>query len=71
MKTCRDLQQIHHLSRAMYLNTPKRLVEAFEDVIKEAYGYLVINNLTGSGDEDIRLSTHILPGQDLILYVKK
>ena len=71
MKTCRDLQQIHHLSLAMYPSTPKRLVEAFEDVIKEAYGYLVVNNLTGSGDEDIRLSTHILPGQDLILYVKK
>ena len=71
MKTCRDLQQVHHLSRQMNPGTPKRLLEAYEDSIREAYGYLVVNNLTGSGDEDIRLSTHILPGEDLILYLKR
>ena len=71
MKTCRDLQQIHHLSRAMFPSTPKRLLEAYEDSIREKYGYLVVNNLTGSDDEDIRLSTRILPQDDLILYIKR
>ena len=50
---------------------PKRLLEAYEDSIRESYGYLVVNNLTGSGDEDIRLSACILPGEDLILYFKR
>ena len=71
MKTCRDLQQVHHLSRQMNPSTPKRLLEAYEDSIRDAYGYLVVNNLTGSGDEDIRLSTRILPSDDLILYLKR
>ena len=71
MKTCRDLQQVHHLSRQMNPSTPKRLLEAYEDSIREKYGYLVVNNLTGSGDEDIRLSTNILPSDDLILYLKR
>ena len=55
MKTCRDLQQIHFLSRQMFPGTPKRLVEAYEDATRNPRGYLVVNNLTGSGDEDIRL----------------
>ena len=71
MKTCRDLQQVHHLSRQMNPSTPKRLLEAYEDSIRDEYGYLVVNNLTGSGDEDIRLSTRILPSDDLILYLKR
>lgn len=71
MKTCRDLQQIHHLSRQMFPSTPKRLLEAWEDATRAPRGYLVVNNLTGSGDEDIRLSTGILPTEDLILYTKK
>lgn len=71
MKTCRDLQQIHHLSRQMFPSTPKRLLEAWEDATRAPRGYLVVNNLTGTGDEDIRLSTGILPTEDLILYTKK
>lgn len=71
MKTCRDLQQIHHLSRQMFPSTPKRLLEAYEDATRSQHGYLVVNNLTGSGDEDIRLSTRILPRDDLILYTRK
>lgn len=71
MKTCRDLQQIHHLSRQRYPSTPKRLVEAYEDSSRGAYGYLVVNDLSGTEDEDIRLCTNILPGDDLILYTKK
>lgn len=71
MKTCRDLQQIHHLSRQMFPSTPKRLLEAYEDATRAPYGYLVVNNLTGSGDEDIRLSTGILPSETLILYTSR
>jgi hypothetical protein len=71
MKTCRDLQQIHLLSRQMFPDTPKRLVEAYEDATREPRGYLVVNNLTSSGDEDVRLSTSILPGETLTLYTRK
>ena len=71
MKTCRDLQQIHHLSRQMFPSTPKRLLEAYEDATRRPRGYLVVNNLTGSGDEDVRLSTNILPKDTLVLYTRK
>lgn len=71
MKTCRDLQQIHLLSRQMFPSTPKRLLEAWEDATRVPHGYLVVNNLTGSGDEDIRLSTRILPTDNLVLYTRK
>ena len=71
MKTCRDLQQIHFLSRQMFPGTPKRLVEAYEDATYQPRGYLVVNNLTSSGDEDVRLSTSILPGDTLVLYTRK
>lgn len=71
MKTCRDLQQIHHLSRQMFPSTPKRLLEAYEDATRVPHGYLVVNNLTGSGDDDIRLSTGILPKDYLILYTRR
>jgi len=71
MKTCRDLQQIHFLSRQMFPSTSKRLVEAYEDATRLPHGYLVVNNLTSSGDEDIRLCTSILPEDTLVLYTKK
>jgi len=71
MKTCRDLQQIHFLSRQMFPSTAKRLVEAYEEATRQPRGYLVVNNLTSSGDEDVRLSTSILPEDTLILYTRK
>jgi len=71
MKTCRDLQQINLLSRQMFPTSSPRLVEAYEQATKEPRGYLVINNLTSSGDEDIRLCTSILPEDTLVLYTRK
>ena len=71
LKTCRDLQQIHFLSRQMFPDTPKRLVEAYEDATRQPRGYLVVNNLTSSGDDDVRLSTSILPSDTLVLYTRK
>ena len=71
MRTCRDLQQIYNLSRQMFPTCPGRLVEAYEDATKKPRGYLVVNNLTHTGDEDIRLSTGILPCDTLILYTGK
>lgn len=72
MKTFRDVQQVHFLSRQMFPgNKSQRLVEAFSDATERPRGYLVINNLTMNDDADIRLATNILPGQDLILYTEK
>ena len=71
MKTCRDLLQIHNLSRQIDPATPKRLLEAYEDSTRRPREYLVVNILTGSDDEDVRLSTQILPDDSLILYVRK
>ena len=71
MKTCRDLEQIHSLSRQMFPSCRKRLVEAYEDATRKPRTYLVVNNLTNSGDEDIRLSSCILPWETLVLYIAK
>lgn len=71
MKTFRDLQQIHFLSRQMFPHNSQRLVEAFTDATDRPRGYLVINNLTINPDEDLRLASNILPNEDLILYTAK
>ena len=71
MKTFRDLQQVHFLSRQMFPGKSQRLVEAFTDATERPRGYLVINNLTINPDEDLRLATNILPHEDLVLYTSK
>ena len=71
MKVCRDMHQIHHLSRQMFPSTPKRLLEAYEDATLRPRGYLVVNNHTKCEDRDARLATNILPGEVLILYARK
>ena len=71
MRTCRDLGQIYNLSRQMFPTCPGRLVEAYEDATKKPRGYIVVNNLTHTGDEDVRLSTCILPCETLVLYTQK
>ena len=71
MKTFRDVQQVHFLSRQMFPGKSQRLVEAFTDATERPRGYLVINNLTMNPDEDLRLATNILPNEDLVLYTAK
>ena len=45
----------------------KHLVEAYEDCMKEKYGYLIID-LSPHSDERYRLRTHIFPEEDVIVY---
>lgn len=71
MKTYRDLQQIHFLSRQMFPNTPKRLLEAYEDATSRPRSYLVVNNLVNTEDQDTRLACDILPDETLVLYTRK
>ena len=45
----------------------KHLVEAYEDCMKEKYGYLIID-LCPHSDDRYRLRTHIFPDEDVIVY---
>ena len=70
MKTFRDRQQIMCLARQMFPNDARRMMEAYEDSVREPRGYLVVSSVPTVEDED-RLVTSIFPGELLTVYVKK
>ncbi len=70
MKTFRDRQQIMCLGRQMFPNNARRMMEAYEDSVREPRGYLIVSSVPTVEDED-RLVTHIFPGELLTVYVQK
>ena len=66
-RNIRDGNQIKCLSRQLFPSTPNKVVLAYEDAIKEQYGYLVIDVHPFSNDK-YRLRTKIFPTEDLIIY---
>ena len=70
MKTFRDRQQILTLARQMFGKGSGRMIEAYEDCIKQQRGYLVVNNVT-TGDDKDRLVTNIFPGEVFTMYLPK
>ena len=64
-KNPRDFSQIQYLGRQIGLG--KTLVEAYEDCMKERYGYLLID-LSPHNYGERKLFSHVFPGEDLVAY---
>ncbi len=69
-KNPRDKQQIAFLSRQMYGDNGKFLVDVFIDATKKPYGYLLLD-FRPDTPEEARLRTNILPGDRLIVYIRR
>ena len=66
-KNVRDKLQIGHLSRQMFPNNAKHMVEAYTDATSEPYSYLFLD-LKPDTDEKLRLKASIFP-DDTYNYV--
>lgn len=69
-KSRRDVSQISHLGRQLYPRNLKFFLEVFEDATKMPYTYLMID-LRAETDENLRLRTKILPGEETCVYQLK
>jgi len=63
----RDRGQIATLGRQLFWEKSKYFVKIYEDVLKNGYRYLIIDN-TPDANPDYRLRTCIFPGEDVIVY---
>lgn len=68
MKNVRDVSQIATLGRQLYPGRSKVLLEAYTDANATPFGYLVVN-MSAHSDDTYRLSSHVFPGEDPIVYV--
>lgn len=66
LKNPRDVGQIQVLGRQIGLG--KTLVLAYQDAMKTAYGYLVVD-LSPHGEDEYKLTTRIFPDEDKIVYL--
>ena len=69
-KNPRDLGQIRALATQMYGKDFRILVDAYEDVTRPKYGYLIID-LKQDTPQHLRLKSGILPGEVAMAYVSK
>ena len=70
-KNPRDRSQISHLARQLFPDSPKFLVEAYNDSTSRAHGYLMID-LTQSCPDHLRIKADIFPEEKFVtVYVKK
>jgi len=69
-KNPRDNSQFAHLARQLYPYNYRYAMDAYINATKEAFGYLVVD-LRNEQDEDLRLRTHIFPGEVQQVYVPK
>ena len=69
-KNPRDNSQFAHLARQIYPHSYLYAVEAYKNSTQDAFGYLLID-LRNEQDEELRLRTHIFPGERQIVYVPK
>jgi hypothetical protein len=66
-KNVRDSSQVMHLGRQLYPGRGGVLVDAYNDVMKTMYNYLVVD-MSPRGDDRLRLRTRIFPNEDPIIY---
>jgi hypothetical protein len=69
-KHVRDSSQLMTLGRQLFPGKPHILIEAYRDVMKMPYAYLVIDTSPHVRDE-YRLRTRVFPGEDPIVYIPK
>ena len=69
-KNPRDNSQFAHLARQLYPHNFRYAVDSYINATKDAFGYLLID-LRNEQDEELRLRTHIFPGEQQIVYVPK
>ena len=69
-RNVRDASQVATLARQIFPGQSQVLMEAYRDVMKAPFSYLVIDMSPGSEDK-YRLRTHIFPGEDPIVFVPK
>jgi len=69
-KNPRNNSQFAHLARQLYPYNYRYAMDAYVNATKEAFGYLVVD-LRNEQDEDLRLRTHIFPGEVQQVYVPK
>lgn len=70
MNSLRDRYAIQILSRQIFPKTPNLIYDAYEDAMKERYGYLVLN-LDAGTDERLRVTKGILPEEEIVIYLPK
>jgi len=66
----RDQQQLQILSRQIYPNNSRFLIDSFEDAAKLPYGYLLLD-LKQSKENRNRIQTGILPTQQRIIFTER
>ena len=66
----RDQQQLQILSRQIYPNISRFLIDSFEDATKLPYGYLLLD-LKQSTENRNRIQTGILPTQQRIIFTER
>lgn len=67
LKNPRDVSQIHCLGKQVFPGKSHALVEAYEDCMKNPYGYLVLD-LSPHAEEAYRIRTGIFPDEDCVVY---
>jgi hypothetical protein len=69
-KNMRDASQISILGRQLFPGKSGVVIESYNDIMKQPYGYLVID-MAPTSDDNLRLRTNIFPGEETIVYVPK
>ena len=69
-KNPRDSSQIATLSRQMFPNATKYLVEAYEDATDGNFGYIFLD-LKQTTEKELRVQTGVLPGERRLIYIVK
>jgi hypothetical protein len=60
-----------HLAKQIFPKNPNTLLDAYQSAVSEKWGYLIVDAHPDNCHKETRLRTHIFPGEDTILYVKK
>ena len=66
----RDESQAMNLGKQLYPCNSKVFMEAYEDATSYLHGYLVID-CDPKSPRDLKLRTHIFPGEQTICYIRK
>ena len=66
----RDESQAMNLGKQLYPSNSKVFMEAYEDATSTVHGYLVID-CDPTSPRDLKLRTHIFPGEQTVCYLKK